>query len=157
VDGVMTDGKIFYFDGKLYRFFNIKDGPAFRMLKLAGVKTAVISGKRSQESRKRFGELGADMYFENVKNKVAVIEKHIINSGIEWKEACYLGDDLPDLPAIKKAGLSMAPSDAAPEVKDAAVRVSKKKGGEGVFREAAEIILKGKGIWEEILEKYLSF
>lgn len=156
IDGVLTDGKLFYFDGKLYRFFNIKDGPAFCLLKLAGIKTAVISGKGSQESRRRFKKLGADLYFENVKNKLDVMEKHIIGKHVKWDEVCYLGDDLPDLPVMNKAGLSMAPFDAVPEVKSAAVHVCKKKGGEGVFREAVEIILRGKGLWEETLKRYLS-
>jgi len=156
VDGVLTDGKVFFLNGQLHRLFNIKDGAAFCLLKLAGIKTAVISGKKSEDSRKRFRELGADFYFENVKNKLGVMEKHIIGKGIEWNESCYIGDDLPDLPVMKKVGFAVAPRDAAPEIKKAASYVCRTKGGEGAFRETAEIILRGKKQWSETMEKYLS-
>ncbi len=156
IDGVLTNGKIFFINGQLHRFYNIKDGPAFHLLRLAGIKTAVISGKRSIEAKKRFIELGVDLYLEGVQNKLLVVQQKIIGKGAGWEELCYIGDDLPDLAVMKKAGFSTAPADAVTEVKRAASLVCKNKGGGGVFRETAEIILKGSRRWSEIKEKYLS-
>ncbi len=156
IDGVLTDGRVFFLDGALSRFFNIKDGFAFVLLKLSGIKTAVISGKSSAESRKRLEELGVDYYLEGVEDKLAAMEGIIEKSGIGWENVCYIGDDLPDLPVMEKAGFSAAPSDACVEVRDTADYVCGKEGGKGVFRETAEVILKEKGIWEEILQKFLS-
>ncbi len=156
IDGVLTDGRVFFLDGALSRFFNIKDGFAFVMLKLSGIKTAVISGKSSAESKKRLKELGVDYYLEGVSDKLAAMEEIIEKSGIGWENVCYIGDDLPDLPVMKKAGFSSSPSDACTEVRNSADYVCGKEGGKGVFRETAEVILKEKGIWEEILQKFLS-
>ncbi|MCM8776811.1 MAG: HAD hydrolase family protein [Candidatus Omnitrophica bacterium] len=157
IDGVLTDGKIFYFNGKIYRNFNIKDGTAFKLLSIAGIKTVVISAKKSEETKKRFSELKVDCYIEGTENKLSVIERFIIRKkGIKWNEICYIGDDLQDIPVMRKAGLSFAPSNACPEVKDIADYICKKNGGEGAFRETVEVILKGKGIWEGILKKFLA-
>lgn len=156
IDGVLTDGRVFFLDGALSRFFNIKDGVAFVLLKLSGIKTAVISGKSSAESRKRLEELGVDYYFEGVADKLAAMKVVIEKAGMEWENICYIGDDLPDLKVMEKVGFSAAPSDACADVINAANYICRKKGGKGVFRETAEVILKEKGIWEEILQKYLS-
>jgi 3-deoxy-D-manno-octulosonate 8-phosphate phosphatase (KDO 8-P phosphatase) len=156
VDGVLTNGKIFYFNGQLYRFFNIKDGPAFCLLKLAGIKTVVLSGKGSAESKRRFEELKVEHYFENVKDKTSVLKRFNSENSIQWDEICYIGDDLQDIPLMKKVGFAVAPFDAVPEVKGVSSYICKKSGGEGVFRETTEIILKGRGLWEEILQKFLS-
>lgn len=156
IDGVLTDGKVLFVRGEMHRCFNIKDGPAFFLLKIAGIKTAVISGKKSRESRERFKNLGVDFYFENVNDKLYMIEKHIIKKGIMWNQICYIGDDLPDLLVMKKVGFSAAPQDAVQDVKKAASYLCKRKGGEGVFRETAEVILREKKIWSETLKKYLS-
>jgi 3-deoxy-D-manno-octulosonate 8-phosphate phosphatase (KDO 8-P phosphatase) len=156
VDGVLTDGKILHLNGKLYRFFNAKDGLGFRLLKLAGIKTVVISGKTSAESKKRFQKLETDGYFEGIKNKVEILEKFITGNGIKWDETCYIGDDLPDIPVMKKVGLPAAPFDAASEVYKVAQYICKSKGGEGAFREVSEVILRGKGLWEKTLQRFLS-
>ncbi|MDD3725577.1 MAG: HAD hydrolase family protein [Candidatus Ratteibacteria bacterium] len=155
IDGVLTDGKILYFNGKIYRAFNIKDGTGFGLLKIAGIKTVVISAKRAEESKQRFSELMVDHYFEGVADKLSVIEKFITSSNINWNEVCYIGDDIQDIQVMRKAGLSFAPSDACKEVRALADYVCKKKGGEGAFREVVEVILKEMGIWKDILQKFL--
>lgn len=156
IDGVLTDGKIFYFKGKIYRAFNTKDGTGFELLKIAGIKTVVISAKRSEEAKKRFLELGVTCYIEGAKNKLHTIKKFITESGMNWSNVCYIGDDLQDIPIIEKASFSLAPSDACKEVKEIVNYVCKKKGGDGVFREAVEVILKEMGIWKDILKKFIS-
>jgi len=156
IDGVLTDGKVFYFKGRIYRNFNIKDGTAFKLLSIAGIKTAVISAKKSEETKERFSELRVDYYIEGVEDKLSAMEKFITGKDIKWNEICYIGDDLQDIPVMRKAGFSVAPYNACKEVKDIAGYICKKNGGEGVFRETVEIILKGKGIWEDILKKFLA-
>jgi len=155
VDGVLTDGKVFYFKGKLYRSFNIKDGVAFLLLKLAGIQTVIISAKRSEETKQRFSELMVDCYLEGIKNKLSAMEKFMLNKKVKWDEICYIGDDLQDIPLMKKAGLSAAPYDGCKEVKKIADYVCKQRGGDGVFREVAVMILKGKGVWKNTLKSYL--
>ena len=156
IDGVLTSGKVLYLKGGLYRTFNIKDGTAFKLLSISGIKTAVISAKKSEETRKRFLELEVNYYIEGVENKLSAMEKFIISKGIKWSEICYIGDDLQDIPVMKKVGLSVAPCDACKEVKEIADYICKKNGGDGAFRETVEVILKGKRIWEEVIKKFLA-
>jgi len=156
VDGVMTDGKVFSLEGKLYRFFNIKDGPAFKLLSLSGIKSVIISGKKSEETRKRFKDLGVDYYFEGIDDKKSVLENFMAENGAGWDEICYIGDDLPDVPVMEKAGMSIAPADAAGEAKKAACHISEKPGGEGVFRETVELILKERKEWKDTLKKFFA-
>lgn len=156
IDGVLTDGKLFYLKGKIYRTFNIKDGTGFQLLKMAGIKILVISAKKSEEAKERFSELGVDCYIDGVNDKFKTAEEFIRSNGLKWDEVCYIGDDLQDIPLIKKAGLSVTPSDGCKEVKELAHYICKKKGGEGVLREIAELILKEKKIWESTLGKFLA-
>jgi len=156
IDGVLTNGSVFYLKGRIYRAFNIKDGTAFKLLSMAGIKTVVISAKKSEETKERFSELKVDYYIEGVENKRKAMEKIITSKGIKWSEICYIGDDLQDIPVMTKAGLSVAPFDACKEVKEIADYVCKKGGGDGAFREIVEVILKGKRIWEPVLKKFLA-
>ncbi|HNS32544.1 MAG TPA: HAD hydrolase family protein [bacterium] len=156
IDGVLTDGKVFYLNSDLHRFFNIKDGIAFRLLKIAGIKIALISGRKSIETRKRFTELDVDFYFEGIENKIKVIEESVLAGNSGWEEICYIGDDFQDMAVIEKAGIAMAPADAVEEIKEKANYVCTRKGGEGAFREAAEMILKEQEKWEDTLEKFFS-
>ncbi len=156
IDGVLTDGRLLYLDGRLCRSFNIKDGVAFSLLKLAGIKIAVMSGKSCEETKKRFRGLGVDYYCDGVNDKLAALKEIISEAGIEWDEVCYIGDDIPDLPVMKKVGFSVAPSDACNDAKSIAEYVCEKNGGKGALREVAEVLLTEKGIWKEILQKFLS-
>ncbi len=156
IDGVLTDGKIFYQGSSLQRFFCIKDGVAFRLLKIAGIKTVLVSGRKSKATAARFGELGLDFYYEGIDDKVSLMVKFLSENGGSWEEISYMGDDLPDLPVIQKSGISFAPGDASEEVRRAADYVCAKNGGEGAFREAAEFILKEQKKWEETLRKFFS-
>ena len=157
IDGVLTDGKIFYINKNINRVFNIKDGIAFKFLKFANIKSVLISGKKSEETKQRFIELGLDFYFEGIENKIKVMEEFILQHKISWEEICYLGDDLPDILVMKKSGLSIAPADAVNEVKKISHYICKQKGGEGAFREAVELILKEQGQWENILKNFYSY
>ncbi len=155
-DGVLTDGKLFLDkNGNQGKSFSIKDGFAFKLLKLAGLKSVIISGKKTGIIQERFSEIGVDFIFENVENKLSVMERLCIQEGVMMKNVCYLGDDVPDIPVLKKVGFSVAPCDAVEEVKEVVMYVTGKKAGEGALRECAEIILKGQKKWEESLTKSL--
>ncbi|MCM8788893.1 MAG: HAD hydrolase family protein [Candidatus Omnitrophica bacterium] len=156
VDGVLTDGKIFFdINGKQGKFFSIKDGVAFRMLKIAGLKSAIISGKTTGIVKERFSGMDVDLIFESVDNKLAVMEMICKQESISMENVCYMGDDAGDIPVLKKVGFSVAPSDAVEEVKNTVMYVTGKKAGEGAFRECVEIILRGQNKWEKTVEKLL--
>ncbi|MCM8821671.1 MAG: HAD hydrolase family protein [Candidatus Omnitrophica bacterium] len=156
VDGVLTDGKIFYdADGRQGKLFSIKDGIAFRMLKIAGLKSAIISGKTAGIVRERLSGIDVDLIFENVENKLAVMEMICGQESVSIENVCYIGDDAGDIPVLKKVGFSVAPCDAVEDVKNAVMYVTGKRAGEGVFRECVEIILRGQNKWEKTLEKLL--
>ena len=156
IDGVLTDGRIFYINGKLCRFFNIKDGMAFNLLKNSGIKSVLISGKKSESTKKRFKELDVDFYFEGIENKTKVIEKFISANSSSWEEICYMGDDFQDMVVMEKAGIAIAPADAAEQILQKADYICSKKGGEGAFREAVEVILKEYKKWEDALKKFFA-
>lgn len=153
VDGVLTDGRISYDTGeKQNKLFSVKDGLAFRLLKKSGLKSVIISGKRIGEARKRFYDVGVDFIFEEVENKLYLMKQLCQDNGILMEEVCFIGDDILDIPLLKEAGFSVAPSDAVKEVKDIVMYVTSKSGGNGAFRECVEIILKGQHKWEKVLE-----
>lgn len=153
IDGVLTDNKYFFWEGELYRTFNVKDGLAFELLKTGGIETGIITAKISKQAERRFKELGVKFYYEGVQNKLTALEE-ILGKGYSLEEIGYIGDDLPDIQILKKVGFSACPKDACKEVKEIVNYVSDKNGGEGVFRDVAEYVLKGQKKWEKILKLY---
>jgi len=156
IDGVMTDGNIFFYKGEIYRKFNVKDGLGIKLLKLIDIEPVILSSKSSYQTKERFISLGVNLYFEGVEKKYDFIEKFLKKTNIGWENICYMGDDLPDLLPMKKASFSICPFDAVKEVKNVADYVCVKKGGEGAFREGVEELIKRMGKWEKIKEKYSS-
>ncbi len=142
VDGTMTDGK-FYVDGGGGEFkrFDARDGMGIALLRRAGVRTAFISGRRSTATEARARELGVDLLFNGVREKLPVLTGLLAELGIPADEVAYMGDDVNDVDCLRAVGLSFAPSDAAREAKAAAWTVTSARGGEGAVREAAELIL----------------
>ncbi len=157
VDGVLTDGKIFYsIDKKSGKTFSTKDGLAFRILRLAGLKSMIISGKKTGIIENRFSDIEVDVIFEGIEDKLAVMQDFCKKEGLLMENVCYIGDDLTDIPLLKSAGFSVAPVDAVSEVRSLVTYVSGRRSGEGVFRDCVEIILRGQKKWEETLEKLFS-
>ncbi|MBO0722789.1 MAG: HAD hydrolase family protein [Blastocatellia bacterium] len=158
-DGVMTDGGIYYSaDGKrvfeVTKVFNIHDGQGFRLAQEAGLKIGIISGRASPALAARARELQIDYLYQGVAHKIAVYEQIKATEGLQDEEIAYLGDDLPDLGPMRRAGLSIAVADAVPEIRDCAHFLTNKNGGRGAVREAIEMILKAKGRWEELILRY---
>ncbi|MCM8758543.1 MAG: HAD hydrolase family protein [Candidatus Omnitrophica bacterium] len=153
VDGVLTNGRIYHdFSGQQIKIFSIKDGLAFRMLKIIGMKSAIVSGKKVGFAKARFIDFGVDFIFEDVEDKLSVIKKICVESGCLMDEVFFIGDDILDIPLLKEVGFSAAPLDAVEEVKNIVKYITKSIGGNGAFRECVEIILKGQGKWERALE-----
>ncbi len=147
VDGVLTDGKIYYCGNFDCRAFNVKDGFAIKRAMHKGIEFAVISGRQSRVVERRCRELGIRFIFQGIDDKVAAYEEIAKTLDIGEEESAFMGDDIPDIPLLLKVGFSGAPQDAAEEVKKIVDFVSSKKGGDGAVREFIEKIL-GEGWFE---------
>lgn len=153
VDGVMTDGSAYYDDeGMALRAFNMRDGFGFVMAKFAGVELGVVTGNLSGTIFARMKKFNVTRIKGGNFRKTSFFKEILEETGIDAEQSVYIGDDLFDLPVMKLAGLSFAPSDAAPEVLEYADGVTVAAGGKGVIREVVEAIVKAKGLWEKVLE-----
>ncbi len=147
-DGVMTDGRvILQHNDPPLRTANVKDGYVLQLAVKLGYNVAVISGGYSPSMENRFETLNIKDAFIGVRNKKEVFDKYIKERNINPKQVIYMGDDLPDLPVMKEVGVPVCPADAAEEIKNAALYISDKKGGEGCVRDIIEQVLKVQGKW----------
>ena len=154
-DGVLTDGRIVYGDyGDELKFFDVQDGHGMVMLHRAGLRTVILSAKKSKINRKRAKELMISEVFEKAVDKLKVYEKILKKFKVAPEEICYVGDDLIDLPVMRRVGVAAAVSNAVDEVKEAAHYVTQKSGGRGAVREVADLLLKTQGLWIQVTEKY---
>jgi 3-deoxy-D-manno-octulosonate 8-phosphate phosphatase (KDO 8-P phosphatase) len=155
VDGVLTDGSIMIeHDGDETKVFNVRDGVAIKWLQGLGVEVAILSGRRSQAVSARAKELGIGKVIMGKTEKLRAFEKLLEESGLKPEQAAFMGDDLYDLPVLKRAGISACPSDAVKEVKNICDYICKARGGRGAVRELAEIILKAQGKWKALVAEY---
>jgi 3-deoxy-D-manno-octulosonate 8-phosphate phosphatase (KDO 8-P phosphatase) len=154
VDGVMTDGRIVIDDnGVEQRNFDIKDGLGVVALQMCGIEVAIITSKKSGSVRHRAEELKIKRFHEGIRKKSEPYEQMLAEIGIGDAQVAYVGDDLVDLGLMKRVGLPIAVADAVDEVREAAAYVTRRPGGRGAVREAAELILQAQGKWELILSK----
>jgi 3-deoxy-D-manno-octulosonate 8-phosphate phosphatase (KDO 8-P phosphatase) len=147
-DGVLTDGGVYYCaQGEAMKRFNIRDGMGVeRLRELAGVETGIITGELSPSVVKRAEKLGINEYFLGVKDKAGAVRDFLARRGLVCEELAYLGDDANDLPAFAVAGISACPADAFDFVKSAADIVLHRAGGQGAFREFAELVIQAKNM-----------
>lgn len=146
VDGVLTDGRIFYGNGgEELKAFSIKDGLGIKLLQRAGVEVAIITGRRSQIVERRARELGIESIIQGREDKLIALRELCETRGVSLEHCAYMGDDLPDLSAIEAAGLGLTVADACTAVLDAAAWTSSFAGGRGAVREACECILEARG------------
>ncbi|MBX2817189.1 MAG: HAD hydrolase family protein [Saprospiraceae bacterium] len=148
IDGVMTDGKLYLSpNGDLTRTFSVKDGYAMKTATNLGYRIWVCSGGYTEGAKDRFAKLGISEVEMRVTDKANCISTWIERYGLSREELVYLGDDVPDIEAMKLCGLSCCPSDAAQDVRDICHFVSAVRGGEGFVREIIENVLKVRGDW----------
>ena len=154
-DGVLTDGRIVFGDyGDELKFFDVQDGFGLVLLRRAGFSTVIMSGKKSRINHRRAKELQVNKILQNVFDKLKGFEKLIKDFKVSPEEVCYIGDDLIDLPVMKRVGLAVAVSNAVEDIKHVAHHVTKKHGGRGAVREVVDLLLKGQGRWAEVTERY---
>jgi len=156
VDGVLTDGSITVGpDGSEFKTFSLLDGHGIRMWRRAGLKTALISGRESAVTKQRAGEMEIDFIYQPCQRKLDCFEKLLVDSQLEPKNIAYIGDDVLDIPLMKRAGFGIAVANAVDELKSHAHYVTSRPGGKGAVREVVEYILKNTGRWAELMERYL--
>ena len=158
VDGTLTTGTVSLLsqpDGSALEIktFDAHDGQGLSLAHTAGLRTGVITGRESAAMRRRARELNIEFVYEKQPQKIAAYEEILKKTGAQESEVAYLGDDLPDLTVMRRVGLAVAVGDATVEVKNAAHYVTKAIGGKGAAREVVEVILKSKGIWQEMIDK----
>ena len=145
VDGVLTDGTITYdVYGREVKRFNVKDGYGIVKALNSGIEVVVLSGRFSSQVEKRCRELGVEHIYQGVSDKLSLAEEFLKNRSLDFSEAAAMGDDLPDLPLLKRVGVSGAPSDAVPEIKVLVDFVSRYPGGGGAVRDFIDFLLKEK-------------
>jgi 3-deoxy-D-manno-octulosonate 8-phosphate phosphatase (KDO 8-P phosphatase) len=184
VDGVLTDGKIWIFpapggarpgpqehvakDGGQGGFglqsqtlieakgFHAHDGTAISFLRLAGIKTGLITKRISETVALRARDLKVDYVYQGIHDKRSALDEILRKEGLTRAQAAFVGDDVIDLPVMRVCGLAMATANARAEVKREAHYVTPHAGGDGAARDAAEYILKAQGVWKRVLNEYIS-
>jgi 3-deoxy-D-manno-octulosonate 8-phosphate phosphatase (KDO 8-P phosphatase) len=158
VDGTMTDGGVTLLsqvDGSALEIktFDAHDGQGLTLAQTAGLRTGCITGRESAALLRRAKEMRMEFIYMKQPLKMPAYEEILAKAGVPDSAVAYVGDDLPDIPLMRRVGLAVAVGDAVPEVKAAAHYVTKALAGHGAIREAVEVVLKSKGIWEEMIDK----
>lgn len=157
VDGVLTDGGL-YFDneGIETKKFHIRDGLGIKLWQRAGCRFGILTARTSQIVRLRAAELGVDLVRQGFENKLPAAQEMVRQLRLSPEQVCYVGDDLTDLPVMRYVGLGVAVADASSDVRQRADLVTSLGGGNGAVRELVEILLRAKGRWDDLIEKYLT-
>jgi 3-deoxy-D-manno-octulosonate 8-phosphate phosphatase (KDO 8-P phosphatase) len=158
VDGTMTDGRVTLLsqtDGTALEIktFDAHDGQGLTLAHTAGLRTGCITGRESAALLRRANEMKMEFVYMKQALKIPAYEEILHKAGVSDSAVAYIGDDLPDIPLMRRAGLAIAVGDSVPEVKDAAHYTTKSLAGRGAIREAIELVLKSKGIWEAMIDK----
>lgn len=157
VDGVMTDGRIIYDDqGGETKAFDVKDGHGIKLLQRAGIRVGIITGRQSAVVDRRAMELGIELVYQGAKDKLAPYREILQKTGLDDEQVAYVGDDLPDLPILRRVGFAATVADAVDEVKPYAHYVTRRAGGCGAVREICDLLLKESGRWENVATRYFA-
>jgi 3-deoxy-D-manno-octulosonate 8-phosphate phosphatase (KDO 8-P phosphatase) len=157
VDGVLTDGTVvMHADGSESKGFHIRDGAAIVWAQRAGLTVGLLSARSSGATAHRAAQLAVRIVEQGVKSKLKAYEQIARDVRIADSDIAYMGDDLLDLPVLARVGLSAAPADAAPEVRERVDWVSSHGGGRGAVRELIELVLRAQRRWDDVLRQYVS-
>jgi 3-deoxy-D-manno-octulosonate 8-phosphate phosphatase (KDO 8-P phosphatase) len=161
VDGTMTDGSVTLLsqtDGTALEIktFDAHDGQGLTLARTAGLRTGCITGRESAALLRRAHEMKMEFIYMKQPVKMPAYEEILHKAGVSDSAVAYIGDDLPDIPLMRRAGLAVAVGNAVPEVKHAAHYTTKALAGHGAVREAIELVLKSKGIWEVMIDQALA-
>jgi 3-deoxy-D-manno-octulosonate 8-phosphate phosphatase (KDO 8-P phosphatase) len=156
VDGVLTDGRIIYGDsGVEVKAFHVRDGSGLKLWQLAGKRAAVLTGRTSSVVEVRAAELGIAPVIQGAADKLAGFRAVLEAVTVTPEQVCYVGDDLPDVPVLRRCGLAVAVADACAEARAHAHYVTRTPGGCGAVREIIELILGCQGRWQELVQRFL--
>lgn len=155
IDGVMTDGHIIYsIYGDELKFFDVQDGFGITLLRRAGIKSVIITAKKSRIVKLRARDLKVAKAYQGYMDKIKAYEHAIRKFRVKPDEVCFIGDDLIDIPVLKRVGFAVAVPNAVDEVKNEAHFITARAGGHGGVRELCDLILKSQGKWDLATEKY---
>ena len=154
-DGVLTDGRIWLFDnGEEQKGFHTRDGLGLELWHRAGLKSGIISGRKSSAVQRRAEGLGMSFVIQGVEEKVQAFTETLAKAAVTNEEVAFIGDDLNDIPLMLRSGLGVAVADAAVEARERAHYVTKLNGGHGAVREVIELILKAQDRWDDLTADY---
>jgi 3-deoxy-D-manno-octulosonate 8-phosphate phosphatase (KDO 8-P phosphatase) len=157
VDGILTDGGLYYSDsGEETKVFDVRDGHGMKMLERSGVALAIITSRRSQCVARRAENLGIELLFQGVENKLQAFEALIAKLGLTSAQCAYMGDDWVDLPVLRRCGLAVSVPEAPAVVRERVHYVTRAGGGRGAAREACELIMNAQGTFEAQLAPFLA-
>ena len=155
VDGVLTDGRIIYGNyGDEIKNFDVNDGLGLLLMKRAGVKRVILTAKASKVVTKRAKELKIDKVYHNFHYKIEALKKILKTFKVTNDQVCFVGDEVIDIPVLKRIGLAVCPPNAMEEVKSFVHLTTEKPGGRGAVREVCDFILKAQGAWEKVTARY---
>ena len=155
VDGVLTDGRIIYDNqGNELKAFDVKDGHGLKMLQRAGIKIGIITGRTSDVVRKRAQELGIDIVYQGILQKIEPYREILAELSLSDEQVAYVGDDIVDLPILRRVGFSATVADASPDVPPLVDYVTASCGGRGAVREICDLLLKAAGRWDDLTARY---
>lgn len=155
VDGVLTDGRIIINDdGVESKNFCVRDGTGLYLWRKAGKRAAILSGRSARVVDRRAAELGIAPVVQGASEKRAALQEMLESLRLSPRQACFMGDDLPDLPALLAAGVAACPADAVEAVREACHFITAAPGGHGAVRELTEMLLRAQGIWDDVLASY---
>jgi 3-deoxy-D-manno-octulosonate 8-phosphate phosphatase (KDO 8-P phosphatase) len=155
VDGVLTNGVVFISaTGEESKAFHLRDGHGLKLLQKSGIGIVLLSGRFSEATSRRAAELGIGELYQGITDKLPFYEKLLSERGFKDDQVAYMGDDLMDLPLLRRAGFAATVPDGIQEAREIAHYVTTRKGGQGAVREVIELILKSQGKWEEVTAPY---
>ena len=155
-DGVLTDGRLWLLEGgDEHKSFDTKDGLGLALFHRAGLKSGIISGRKSSDVDRRASQLAIEFVRQGDPNKIAAFEEVLRLAEVEESEVAFIGDDLNDIPLMLRSELAVAVADAVAETRSVAHYVTQAAGGRGAVREVIELILKAQGLWSDLVEGYL--
>ena len=155
VDGVLTDGRIIYdCQGNELKAFDVKDGHGLKMLQRAGFAVGIITGRQSQVVVRRAAELGIEILYQGALSKLEPYLEILAQHGLTDEQVAYVGDDVVDLPILRRVGFSATVADAVAEVVPLVDYVASQGGGRGAVREICDLLIKASGRWEELTNRY---
>jgi 3-deoxy-D-manno-octulosonate 8-phosphate phosphatase (KDO 8-P phosphatase) len=156
VDGVLTDGRIIYMDdGSEIKEFDVQDGHGIKLLQRAGIEVALITGRACRAVEQRAAGLGISRLYQGSKVKTEAYDQILSDVGLKEHETGFMGDDLIDIPVMRRAGFSVAVPNGVPHIFPFAHYVTRASGGRGAAREVCEMILQVQGLWESVTKRYL--